>query len=135
MLYIILILIILVLLSYKYNCEKYKEPFIVKTDINDNDIIFNTIIDLGKKSNTFYGKDKLLSNQYSLVCYDDNEIEDKIISNLIKNKKDKYNLIYRMKKDLNLKENIIYPIKNTGKYTIHGLQYFTAEIVRRVLSI
>jgi len=131
MIYIVLIIIIIIILLllllqldyYTYTKSSYKTHRIKK-----NDIIFDTVIELAKNCNNMYGEDKLLPHQYSLMCYSDEEIEDKIIEKLIRNKKDKYNLIFRLKKDLKLKEKVIYPLKNTGKYTIHGLQYFTKDM-------
>ena len=125
---IIIILLLLLLLQLHTDYYTYTDTFYKTHSIKKNDIIIDTVIELAKNCNTMYGYDKLLPHQYSLMCYSDEEIEDKIIEKLIRNKKDKYNLIFRLKKDLKLKEKVIYPLKNTGKYTIQGLQYFTKDM-------
>ena len=42
-----------------------------------------------------------------------------------------YIVLHDMHRELNLMESVIYPIKNSGLYTVHGVQYTTADWIKQ----
>ena len=113
---------------------------------SSKDIIIAIIMDYGMTCIDMNGKyDSSLNRQLSLVCNTDQiEIEDKIIASLLnfiddyvrsnyKRKINKYNAVRVMKKNMDLLEQIIYPLSNSQKYTLNGVQYFTKNLLRKTV--
>jgi hypothetical protein len=110
------------------------------------EIIFRKVIEYGELCKGTNGLDILQKTQYSLGCYSDvAKIEDGIVMEISRYVIDyikvkfnvninPYQIVDDMKNHLELLETVIYPLSNTGLYTLYGEQYFTKSTIKRIIN-
>jgi len=113
---------------------------------SSKDLIISILMDYGMTCIDMNGKyDSSLNRQLTLTCNVDKlEIEDKIIAALInfindyftsnyKQGINKYNAVRVMKIHMGLLEQIIQPLTNSNIYTLNGVQYFTKNLLQKIV--
>lgn len=104
---------------------------------NIEKLVIDSVIKSGKMCQNTNDNDKLRKQQLSLTCHSSlEEIENEIILDIsnfvIKHIKKKlkinlnpYQVINDLKTHSGILESILYPLANSGRYTINGVQYFS----------
>jgi hypothetical protein len=129
--------------------EKLLNPtkYITVSDFNDmvmsiRQIVYQDIYLLSQVCSKMNGQDGPEKNQMTLFCIADvkgmqNEIVGHIANYVIDNVKSKYGINlnpYQVTGDfmvqLNLLEDVIYPLVYTNLYTVHGIQYFDLKMLQ-----
>ena len=129
--------------------EKLLNPtkYITVSDFNDmvvtiRQIVYQDIYLLSQVCSKMNGQDGPEKNQMTLFCITDikgmqEEIVSHIANYVIDNVKSKYGINlnpYQVTGDfmvqLNLLEDVIYPLVYTNLYTVHGMQYFDQKMLQ-----
>jgi hypothetical protein len=124
------------------NPRTMKPWLITSTDFahiisNVEQLIIDRVIKSGKLCQNINDNDKLREHQLSLTCHSsldkiENEIIFDVTNFVIRHIKKKlnininpYQVIDDLKTHSDIIESVLYPLANSGRYTVNGVQYFS----------
>lgn len=112
------------------------------------ELIVKYLVEKGRKCHELNGTNihEMNEKQLTLLCYSSvDELSESIIliiaNHIIDYCRKRYNInvnpyyiITVFSSHLDLAEKVLYPLMNSQLYTLHGIQYFTQDIARKLVS-